>query len=610
MMRPRWVDNDDGWTTVTYRRGRGRTQQQFWDRGAGGRRGMDRARPVSWTRRRVQSPPPNRPVPPAGRFSRYPGPQYRTYASVVSQTNPNFVPRRGPRFQGPPANQDQRRQPADPEFGKLVRQLHSIIKMVHHLQNVTPKPDSPQPRMIARMVDILADMIKPARPTANTMDMIEGNAKNWGYNTLLILEEHYKAGLETLLADLVGDLGPNWRTAFQVAVKWARKNLPRITQEVIDYAEALITAGRVEDGPTEGVQQPQPPTEVAQPPAEATQEPAVVAQSSPQVAVSQPKVYNTVATNTEAAREWSPDLRTTDYQQEEPLIQLPLQETPKQQRVRRGRMESTGCVLSDLSLVENIEEEGREESPPVIHSSWDNLDFSIFDDDEDVNRDGTPTLAPRTAVPVTKKGPGVGQQVVAQVHRDDSQGESLVHTPEQRVARVTRHISTDRKMVDWGLSVSKKWLIIGDSNLSRIPSFSVPDLQIDSYPGANFRHAQAILGKAISHVQVEKVVLSFGLNSRAQNVKATTVKQLQAAFRTAKKAFPHAELWIPLVNFSTSLPGKEREGLRLLNGHLERNMPFIPLLPEDEFQTEKDHVHWTSQTAKAMLRHWAKCLNL
>ena len=101
-------------------------------------------------------------------------------------------------------------------------------------------------------------MIKPAAPTSNTLDLIMGNAKNWGHNTLLILEQHYTEGLDASIQDISGNLTPDWRTAFQVATKWARKNLSRITQEVIDHAEALLTT--YENGQTvsETEQQPAP----------------------------------------------------------------------------------------------------------------------------------------------------------------------------------------------------------------------------------------------------------------------------------------------------------------------------------------------------------------
>ena len=70
--------------------------------------------------------------------------------------------------------------------------MHSVTKIVHHLQNVAPKPDKPEPYMMSRMVDVLSSVIKSASPTAHTVDLIRGNANNWGYNPLLISEDYYK----------------------------------------------------------------------------------------------------------------------------------------------------------------------------------------------------------------------------------------------------------------------------------------------------------------------------------------------------------------------------------------------------------------------------------
>lgn len=44
------------------------------------------------------------------------------------------------------------------------------------------------------------------------------------------------------MEDLTGFLTSNWKGAFEVAVRWARKNLSRITQDAINYTEPLITA--------------------------------------------------------------------------------------------------------------------------------------------------------------------------------------------------------------------------------------------------------------------------------------------------------------------------------------------------------------------------------
>ena len=245
-------EEDGGaWTTVRYGRRHYRNPRalSFNYRGRPDHR-MDRAFPVSGWKRAPRFPNfgwsraspsnPNWPAPPMYDGSRPYFPQPRSYAAAV-RGSPT---RRATRF-GPPADvrQDLRR-PADERLGQLIRKLHAVIKMVHHLQNVTITPDRPEPLMIARIVDSLTSLIKPADPTDDVLDLIEGNAKNWGQNTLQILQDHYQKRLEKLLQDLPGDLTRDWREAFIVATRWACRNLPRITQDVLDQAEALIITCR------------------------------------------------------------------------------------------------------------------------------------------------------------------------------------------------------------------------------------------------------------------------------------------------------------------------------------------------------------------------------
>lgn len=96
--------------------------------------------------------------------------------------------------------------------------------------------------MISKMVDFLSEFIKPAFPSEQTMDFIVGNANNWGHSTYLILVEHYQTSLETRLEELTDLLTQDWKKAFEVAVRWVKRDLPRIPQEVIDHAEAVIMA--------------------------------------------------------------------------------------------------------------------------------------------------------------------------------------------------------------------------------------------------------------------------------------------------------------------------------------------------------------------------------
>lgn len=257
-------------------------------------------------------------------------------------------------------------------------------------------------------------------------------------------------------------------------------------------------------------------------------------------------------------------------------------------------------------------QDGDQVSQPVlvVHDSPRN---SLLEErGDEVRRDTTPALVPTSQ--------GAREDAAAPGDIRDDAGMSLeldssaeqqnrASTPRQYFG-VKRHIHTERKMIDWGLCIRKKWVILGDSNLARFPSHSLPDLQVDSFPGANFRHAQALLRKATIHSNVEKVVLAFGLNNKNQSAKETAIKQMVGAVRAAKNRFPFSEIWVPLINFSSGLSGGEIQTLRTMNGHISRNLPFIPKLREEDFGTESDQIHWTRTTARAMFRHWVSFLNL
>lgn len=135
--------------------------------------------------------------------------------------------------------------------------------------------------------------------------------------------------------------------------------------------------------------------------------------------------------------------------------------------------------------------------------------------------------------------------------------------------------------MDQYVTVTRTWVVLGDLTTS-----SDQDLQIDSYSGANLRHAQAIISKALIDNQVEKMVLAFGINCRAQRAKETAIKQLQSAVREAKKQFLHLEIWIPLINYSNLSPTREQNTLQLINGHIRWNT-YIPLLSLGIFSIQR-----------------------
>lgn len=303
-----------------------------------------------------------------------------------------------------------------------------------------------------------------------------------------------------------------------------------------------------------------------------------------------PRIGNSVATMTEGMEE---------IMEEGEIPELPpLREQREERRSRR-------TVTIEEDIVEEEEHPQRRDSTYQTHSQLEAL-FDELQEEEEREEARKQNQASQTQ-----------RQVVAQVHHStvlEEEGfedsfDRFVEEEPQRF-RVKRHQNTQRKLTDWSLKVQKKWLILGDSNLTTFPTFFNKDLQIESFPGSHFRHAQALLEKTTPprDLVVEKVILSFGINGR-QNKGETTVKNVQGALRSAKRKFPYAEIWLPLINFSPNLPEEEKENLQMLNDHIERNMPFIPLVPMDRFNTEGDDIHWTAETAETVFDHWVSFLN-
>ncbi|XP_047227504.1 uncharacterized protein LOC124871921 [Girardinichthys multiradiatus] len=184
---------------------------------------------------------------------------------------------------------------------------------------------------------------------------------------------------------------------------------------------------------------------------------------------------------------------------------------------------------------------------------------------------------------------------------------SLTHTPTLR--RATRHVTTPNKMEEWSLTIRKKWLIVGDWNVVRFPQFEAENLQVDGFPGARWRHAEALLRKAMVDCPVEKIILSFGINNRSQRDKRSTIREIKNTLTVANIRFPQATIYIPEINFSTTLPNREQTMLRHINGYIRTYQQHIPAMTED-FQTEGDGIHWTHATASLMLAHWVPAVLL
>lgn len=182
--------------------------------------------------------------------------------------------------------------------------------------------------------------------------------------------------------------------------------------------------------------------------------------------------------------------------------------------------------------------------------------------------------------------------------------------PTTKSFRVNRHLSTLQKQLSWKLEIKRPKIFIGDSNLCRMVQHNIQNLQIDSYPGASFVHTESLITRSTSTCIVDTIVLAFGLNNRNSKVKETTVKLIQKTLRATREKYPGSKIYIPIINYSTTLKPAEKATLKELNTYIEKHYTFIPPIPMAQFHTTTDRIHWTPDTAQNILTHWLNYLNL
>ncbi|KAL3048734.1 hypothetical protein OYC64_007319 [Pagothenia borchgrevinki] len=186
---------------------------------------------------------------------------------------------------------------------------------------------------------------------------------------------------------------------------------------------------------------------------------------------------------------------------------------------------------------------------------------------------------------------------------------NLPPTPIKSLA--TRHEHHGNKKKNWSLTPNREILIIGSSNISRLPPIQDMKIQVDSYPGANLIQRIHILKyKTPTTVNTKKVILCFGLNDRNQDNTALLKNNMNQLLSSARDTFPNATLHIPSINSSSQLPLRAIRNIANPNQIIEQTPGHITKLDGRDFTTGRDLIHWTSGTARKMWDHWRRSLNL
>lgn len=506
------------------------------------------------------------------------------------------------------------------DFIQKVRLFYKIIKTIHHHRNVT---QNQAPKAIRQITHSLMNTIKPAMSTDLTADLIQGNARNWECTTIIILTDHYKNLLDTWRKELQDYPAQDWKDSFRVAATWAKRRLGRrLLPESVREAEEIILENfnNRENLQTETREiitslQNRTPTrsirsKILTPPPPADRSLRVTAQihhtagSSPDGIIMSPVEL--------------PDLHhigPQHHRREATIRRTPeILDSPKQQRIRRrGHREEHKSVPTEIITTRTRRNKDRSEEDSGTHlimaegtsqrreadtRNKISLEWSISSSGD--SEDGLEDHANNNRPSSRNRAQQTSYRDLEKLKIESA--ETSLHA--SRV-RLTKHITTDRKKTEWELNIVGKHIVIGDSNVSKFSPPLIPEAQIDSFPGATFRHIHGILEKIDPNPEVQIVIYSLGINNRKQKL-LTAIKEVQRLHKISVEKFPNAEIIFPLLNYAKNLPFREQEVLQGLNRHLKQKYMCLPELSKDEFMTERDGIHWTQKTADRILQHWVK----
>ena len=114
----------------------------------------------------------------------------------------------------------------------------------------------------------------------------------------------------------------------------------------------------------------------------------------------------------------------------------------------------------------------------------------------------------------------------------------------------------------------------------------------------------------VTHPEI--VILSVGINDRANKPGVTTIPNLRRMAVRAGKFSSNSVIAIPEINYSDRLPVVEQDHITGTSKSLLdiRGIVVIPKLEESSFETNvSDNIHITPETANKMITHWLDHLN-
>lgn len=474
----------------------------------------------------------------------------------------------------------------------LTKTYFKLIQATHHIEIAENSLLTGNfPIGMSKQVHKLTRFIKPASPDTATLDKLKENTFYWMNSNMEILSEHYIQVTYNLMEDIQHFSEPEWT----VALKWARNRFKHKLRDttLMDCKDRILSKQSTL-------------SESSGPLSETT----VLKQTgSPQI-----QRHNRTHNGNKKATRSLPNLNSVEsshplFFNTEPIA-INGQKVTVQAQIHHREVSPISIIqptnniiaktVLSMSHSETDVVPGGSEGDPVsaeIENKGIRMTEGVKETESHVKA-GSESSSFKT-------DPRLGPVVSSSDSSEDDLTDQVI-----ALNKPYRHINTDRKGVDWSINIHKPIVFIGDSNLSRVSEIRDRNMQVDSFPGANFLHIQKVLQKQRPHTHTQKIILAVGLNNRAQHPQKTAIKQLQGMWRAAREVFPKATVYTPIIQFSDFLPFQEQQNLKAINKYIISQGNPLWELNKLLFKVEKDCIHWTHNTAQGIFDFWCDQLNL
>lgn len=504
---------------------------------------------------------------------------------------------------------------ANSTFRTLLDLFYRYQRAHYHLWNIHhPQEGTEFPPSVAQTAKQLSRANRVAENTPTTQSLFEANARTWARGSIEATETHYRRVIEGLVPSILLADQADWDAAWRVATRWMKNRYgTKYNDSALNWASEEIAPLKK---PTQQEMRPLSPlpdtpprsqtstleTTPNSPPSPPSDAIPPSQQTPPQVPRIKINIKGETPTITSTTEE-TPQTHDTNTEPKTPTKKINLfpkkrnsPHSKKQSGTSTSHKPTTPTKRRTTSLIPALPHTG---SHRPASTSTPNQAISPAKKRKIQSPKKTPTKTTRSKTDHTRSPMGSSQ-------RAGPSGTSPLEA-----AAFSRHEHRGNKTANWTLQPRRPYLIIGDSNMGRLPLIHHSEVQVDCYPGAKIHHILHLLKhKTPASPGTKAVILSIGLNNREQHNRPDFGQEVQNLMEAADDTFPNARIWIAKLNWSPRLPLATIANLIRINEAFAHTQRAIAQLPPDRFTTERDHLHWSAATSQEMWHHWKKLFDL